>query len=107
MAGDRRVRGADPTGVQTQTELHEAARATGRTLTPSLTYRGPLVAVVLPELEDQAFPFQRGLAIAKGFFHLVAAPEVDEVAVSAAVDRPAHDSDLVLTLHELAVLTEA
>jgi hypothetical protein len=57
---------------------------------------------------DQAFPLQRGLAFAEGLFHLVVAPEVevDEVAVGAAVDRPAHDPDLVLTLHELAVLTK-
>ena len=64
--------------------------------------------MVGPELEDQAFPFQRGLAFAEGFFHLVVPLEVEvnEVAVGAAIDSPAHDPDLILSLDEIAVLTE-
>jgi hypothetical protein len=48
------------------------------------------------------------VAFAEGFFHLVVTleMEIDEVAVGAAVYRPAHDPDLVLALHEITVLTE-
>jgi hypothetical protein len=48
------------------------------------------------------------VAFAEGFFHLVVTleVEVDEVAVGAAVYRPAHDPDLVLALHEIAILAK-
>ena len=73
-----------------------------------LANEGPLVPQVVPELEDQAFPFQRGLALAEDFFHVVVPPEVevDEVAVGAAVYRPTHGPDLVLALDVLAVLAK-
>lgn len=48
------------------------------------------------------------MAFAEGFFHLVASLEVEvnEIAVGAAVYRPAHDADLVLALHEIAFVAE-
>jgi hypothetical protein len=58
----------------------------------------------LPELEDQTFP--SSVAFAEGFFHLVVTLEVDEVAVGTPVYRPAPDPDLVLALHEIAILAK-
>ena len=47
-------------------------------------------------------------SFAEGFFHLVVPLEVEvnEVAVGAAIDSPAHDPALILALDEIAVLTE-
>jgi hypothetical protein len=45
--------------------------------------------VIVPELEDQAFPFQRGLAFAEDIFHLVVPLEIEvyEILVDASVQR--------------------
>ena len=66
-----------------------------------LALEGVLVAAVVPELEGQAIPVQRGFTLAEGFLHLVAASksEIYEVAVGVADQRPALDPDTVLSLY--------
>ncbi|HKH57401.1 MAG TPA: hypothetical protein VKA20_02590 [Rubrobacter sp.] len=67
-----------------------ATELTGReVLPPPLAFEAPLVAVIGPELEDQAFPFQRGLAFAEDVFRLVVPLKIKvyEILVDASVQR--------------------
>ena len=62
-----------------------------------------------PELEDQAFPFQRGLAFAEDIFHLVVPLEIEvyEILVDASVQRSVLYPYLKLTHYEVSILPES
>ena len=65
--------------------------------------------MIWPELEDQAFPFQRSLAFAEDIFHLVVPLEIEvyEILVDASVQRSVLYPYLKLTHYEVSILPES